>query len=173
MDARTLRVLEYDAVRQRLSGYASSSLGKELAEQIEPTTAPEEVRRLIADRLLTVVVSQGGGKLLGLPIPIYIMVAIALLSHVLLKYTVYGRQVIAVGANDVTARLSGVKSDRIKMIAYALSASTATIAGMRWAIEQGYDQLQPIAGPLKSYTATVTSCCQFSHRLFYGGRVSL
>lgn len=72
----------------------------------------------------------GGGKLLGLPIPIYIMLAIALLSHGLLKYTVYGRQVIAVGANDVTARLSGVNSDRTKMIAYALSAGTATIAGI-------------------------------------------
>jgi ribose/xylose/arabinose/galactoside ABC-type transport system permease subunit len=72
----------------------------------------------------------GGGKLLGLPIPIYIMIAIALLSHALLKYTVYGRQVIAVGANDVTARLSGVNSDRTKMIAYALSAGTATIAGI-------------------------------------------
>jgi ribose transport system permease protein len=72
----------------------------------------------------------GGGKLLGFPVPIYIMLAIALLSHVLLKYTVYGRQVIAVGANDVTARMSGVKSDRVKMIAYALSSGTAAIAGI-------------------------------------------
>jgi DNA mismatch repair protein MutS2 len=49
MDARTLRVLEYDAIRQRLRNCAACSLGKELAEQIEPRIAPDEVRRLIAE----------------------------------------------------------------------------------------------------------------------------
>ncbi len=72
----------------------------------------------------------GSGKFLGFPIPIYIMLFVALLSHILLKYTVYGRQVIAVGANDVTAKLSGVNPDRTRMIAYALSGATATIAGI-------------------------------------------
>lgn len=72
----------------------------------------------------------GGGKFLGFPVPIYIMLAVTILSHLLLKNTVFGRQVIAVGANDVTAKLSGVNPDRIRMIAYTLSAFTATVAGI-------------------------------------------
>ncbi len=38
MDAHTLELLEFDKVRRILAGYASSSLGKELALQVEPTT---------------------------------------------------------------------------------------------------------------------------------------
>jgi len=49
MDARTLRVLEYDAIRERLAEHASSSLGKELASRLEPATDPSIVNRLVAE----------------------------------------------------------------------------------------------------------------------------
>ncbi len=62
MDTRTLRVLEYDAVRQRLRDCASCSLGKELAERIEPTTDPEEVRRLIAETTEARLLLDTGGR---------------------------------------------------------------------------------------------------------------
>jgi DNA mismatch repair protein MutS2 len=38
MDAHTLELLEFDKVRQMLTGYSASGLGKELARQIEPST---------------------------------------------------------------------------------------------------------------------------------------
>ena len=41
----------------------------------------------------------GVGKFLGIPIPIYIMAILVVLSHILLKHTVFGRKTIAVGAN--------------------------------------------------------------------------
>lgn len=72
----------------------------------------------------------GTGRLLGIPVPVYLMLLMTVLSHFLLKNTVFGRRVIAVGANDVTARLSGVDPDRIRMIAYGISSFTATIAGI-------------------------------------------
>lgn len=72
----------------------------------------------------------GTGRLLGIPVPVYIMLAFTVLSHLLLKNTVFGRQVIAVGANDVTAKLSGVDPDRTRIIAYSISAFTATLAGI-------------------------------------------
>ncbi len=72
----------------------------------------------------------GVGKFLGLPIPIYIMVVLIIASHVLLKHTVFGRQAIAVGANEVSARLSGVDPDRVRVIVYVLSAVAATVAGI-------------------------------------------
>ncbi len=72
----------------------------------------------------------GVGKFLGIPIPIYIMVILALGSHILLKHTVFGRQAIAVGANEVSAKLSGVNPDRTRIIVYIISAVTASIAGI-------------------------------------------
>jgi DNA mismatch repair protein MutS2 len=47
MDARTLRVLEYGAIRQRLASHATCSLGKELAAQMLPAADPPAVLRLL------------------------------------------------------------------------------------------------------------------------------
>ena len=72
----------------------------------------------------------GIGKFLGIPIPIYIMFTLVIISHVLLKKTVFGRRAIAVGANEVSAKLSGVNPDRTRIIVYTISSVTATIAGI-------------------------------------------
>ena len=74
--------------------------------------------------------SIGVGKFLGLPIPIYIMLVLILASHFLLKHTLFGRRAIAVGANEVSAKLSGVNPDNTRIVAYILSSGAATIAGI-------------------------------------------
>lgn len=48
MDAHTLELLQFDRVRELLSGYAASSLGRELARQVEPSTEIDVIRREIA-----------------------------------------------------------------------------------------------------------------------------
>ena len=48
MDAHTLELLQFDAVRERLAGYAASSLGRELARQIEPGTNLSTIRAELA-----------------------------------------------------------------------------------------------------------------------------
>ena len=72
----------------------------------------------------------GIGKFLGIPIPIYIMVLLVIVSHILLKHTAFGRRAIAVGANEVSAKLTGVNPDRTRIIVYTISSVTATIAGI-------------------------------------------
>ena len=72
----------------------------------------------------------GVGKFLGIPIPIYIMALLVIVSHVLLKHTAFGRRAIAVGANEVSAKLTGVNPDRTRIIVYTISSVTATIAGI-------------------------------------------
>ncbi len=72
----------------------------------------------------------GIGKLFGIPIPIYIMITLVILSHTLLKTTVFGRRAIAVGANEVAAKLTGINPDRTRIIAFTISGVTATIAGI-------------------------------------------
>ncbi len=62
MDARTLRVLEYDAVRKLLRGHAASSVGKELAEGIEPVGEPEAARRLQSETAQARIVLTDAGR---------------------------------------------------------------------------------------------------------------
>jgi DNA mismatch repair protein MutS2 len=48
MDAHTLDLLEFGKVRELAAGYAASSLGKDLARQVEPATDPEKIRADLA-----------------------------------------------------------------------------------------------------------------------------
>src|SRR5580704_16947679 len=48
MDAHTLELLEFAKVRELLAAYASSSLGKDLATQLEPSTDIENLRLNLA-----------------------------------------------------------------------------------------------------------------------------
>src|SRR5262249_58395021 len=48
MDPHTLDLLEFDKVREVLSGYAASSLGKELARRLGPSTEAEKIRKDLA-----------------------------------------------------------------------------------------------------------------------------
>ncbi|MDP2791037.1 MAG: ABC transporter permease [Rectinemataceae bacterium] len=72
----------------------------------------------------------GTGRFLGLPNPIYIMVVLVLISQFVLKRTAFGRKVMAVGANEVAAKLSGVDPDRIRLQAYAISGMTSAVGGI-------------------------------------------
>lgn len=72
----------------------------------------------------------GTGRFLGLPNPIYIMIVLVLASQFLLKRTSFGRQVMAVGANEVAAKLSGVDPDRIRLASYTLSGMTSAVGGI-------------------------------------------
>lgn len=74
--------------------------------------------------------SIGSDKLLGLPIPIYIMLTLVVISQFVLKRTSFGRQVMAVGSNEVAAKLSGVDPDRIRLVSYTISGVTSAIGGV-------------------------------------------
>lgn len=67
---------------------------------------------------------------LGLPSPIWWTIVVVLIGFYLLQMTVFGRRVYAVGGNLTAARFSGIKSDRIKILAFVFSSMTAVLAGM-------------------------------------------
>src|SRR5947209_6953594 len=48
MDAHTLELLEFSKVRELVAGYATSSLGKDLARLAEPSTSLESIRAELA-----------------------------------------------------------------------------------------------------------------------------
>jgi ribose transport system permease protein len=70
------------------------------------------------------------GAVAGIPNPVLIALAIALLAFLLVRYTTLGEQIIAVGGNEEAARLSGVDVDRVKIAVYALSGVLSSVAGM-------------------------------------------
>jgi ribose transport system permease protein len=72
----------------------------------------------------------GGGDIFGIPNPFIIFCVTAVFFWILLSRTVWGRYVYAVGGNERTARLTGLRVDRLKIIVYILSATVAGIAGL-------------------------------------------
>ena len=72
----------------------------------------------------------GGGTLFGLPVTALIALAAVILGWVILRYTVLGRSIFAVGGNREAARVSGVNIDRTKIWVYVVSGFLAAVAGM-------------------------------------------
>jgi ribose transport system permease protein len=72
----------------------------------------------------------GSGSLFGIPSLVIWSVAVAALGFVVLKYTGFGREILATGGNRMAAEYSGVKTRRIKFIAFLLSGAAAALAGL-------------------------------------------
>lgn len=60
------------------------------------------------------------GAFLGIPIPVWVFLVVALLGAVVLNRTAYGRYVQAIGSNEQVARYAAVDVDRVKIITYML-----------------------------------------------------
>ncbi|NHC43276.1 ABC transporter permease [Bacillus sp. MM2020_1] len=72
----------------------------------------------------------GNGSIGPIPVPIMIMLAIFLLTHLFLTYTQFGRAIYVVGGNATAAKLSGIKVSFILIGVYGISALYAGIAGI-------------------------------------------
>ena len=70
-----------------------------------------------------------------LPAPILTLAVLAVLAHIFLTRTVYGRYLFALGANESAARYSGIDTDRMKVLAYVVSSLLAGIAGILFALD--------------------------------------
>lgn len=72
----------------------------------------------------------GAKGLLFFPPAVWILLAVGLSVAALLRYTRFGRHVVAIGSNEETARLCGVQVRRVKIAVYTLAAALAGIAGV-------------------------------------------
>ena len=61
---------------------------------------------------------------------VWIVIIFAVVLAVTLRSTVFGRHVFAVGSNEATARLCGIRTDRTKVLVYALSGLFCGLAGV-------------------------------------------
>jgi len=90
------------------------------------------------------------GRFLGLPIPIWVILAVTAVAALIMYRTRYGRHVVAVGSNRDVARYSGIKVDRARMTAFIIQGicvaiavilyvprlgSTSATTGMMWELQ--------------------------------------
>ena len=64
------------------------------------------------------------------PVGVWVMIVLAVIVALMLRYTRLGRHIIAIGSNEQTARLCGVRVERTKVIVYMLGALFAGLAGI-------------------------------------------
>lgn len=72
----------------------------------------------------------GGGTLLGIPMPILMLIIFFAACSVLLKKTVLGRYMYAIGGNEQAANAAGIHLNRVKMVVYTLCGGLAGLAGI-------------------------------------------
>jgi ribose transport system permease protein len=72
----------------------------------------------------------GQGYVGVVPVPVVIMLVMMVVFSVVMRRTRFGRHVYATGGNEVAARLSGVKTRRVKLTVYMLSGVISAIAGV-------------------------------------------
>ena len=86
----------------------------------------------------------GKGDILGIPNMVFLMAAALLVVFFAFRYTVIGRRLLAVGGNIEAARLSGIKTGRMIMLANVLSGICASVAAILWVSRMG--TAQPATG---------------------------
>jgi rhamnose transport system permease protein len=71
----------------------------------------------------------GSGDIWGLPVQLYILVAVLIVSALALAGTPLGRCVYAIGNNETAARFAGLQVGRVKLLMYSFSGFMAGVAG--------------------------------------------
>ena len=101
----------------------------------------------------------GTYKIGRIPLLSIIMVLFILIFWFLMRHTVLGRRMYAIGGNEETAKIAGVNVKKYKTIAFALGAAMACITGMLVASRVG--SANTTAGDgyfLKAYAAVYIGC---------------
>lgn len=91
--------------------------------------------------------SIGNSRLLGVPVPVYILLICFAITYILLNHTVFGRYIYCVGGNREAAKLSGIGVKKIIIIAYIISGAMGALSGL---VLSSMNQ-QASAGQAKGY----------------------
>jgi ribose transport system permease protein len=68
--------------------------------------------------------------LLGIPLPALLFIVLLVLAVLLMRFTVFGRSLYAVGSNPIAARLTGIRSRRVLILSFVGSGLAAALSGM-------------------------------------------
>ena len=107
----------------------------------------------------------GTGLVGPVPVPVIIFAIAAVLCHIVLRYTRYGRAVYAVGGNAEAARLSGLRVDRILVSVYVIVGFFSGLAA--FVLSSRLNSSEAVAGI--GYELTVISAVVIGGTSLFGG----
>jgi ribose transport system permease protein len=111
----------------------------------------------------------GAGYVGAVPVPVILAALIFAVAYVTLRFTTLGRYLYAVGANEKAVRLSGVRSERLKLFAFIVTGLCVGVAGM--ILSSLMNAGQPTAG--RGFELTVIAAVILGGTSLLGGRGSL
>lgn len=71
-----------------------------------------------------------GRPVFDVPWPVFIFLLTMILTALVMRFTVYGRSMYAIGSNSIAARLAGIRSARAVFIGFLLSGLAVTVGGL-------------------------------------------
>jgi ribose transport system permease protein len=83
-------------------------------------------------------------RVTGIPLSVLVMLALFVLAHFVLQYTMLGRSTYAIGGNEEASRLAGIPVARTKLIIYAIAGASAAATAVL--LLARLNSAQPIAG---------------------------
>jgi ribose transport system permease protein len=86
----------------------------------------------------------GTGSFLAIPMPVWIVVVLCLITLVICHRTPFGRHLYAVGGSERAARLTGLNVDGIRVVVYVVGGALSGLAGIL--VTARLDSAQPNAG---------------------------
>ena len=105
----------------------------------------------------------GQGDIIGIPVPIILLAVVAVVAHLMLTRTRFGRHVFAYGGNEQAARVSGINISRIMIGIFTMTGVLAGLAGIILAARIGSGNPQLGTGiELDAITATVIGGTSFN-----------
>jgi len=111
----------------------------------------------------------GAGYVGPIPIPVILAAVIFVLGYVALRFTLFGRYLYAVGANQKAARLSGLRAERLKIVAFVITGLCVGVAGL--VLCSLMNAGQPTAG--RGFELTVIAAVILGGTSLAGGRGTL
>lgn len=78
----------------------------------------------------------------GLPVPLIILIIIAVAASLFLNRTIYGRYLLALGNNEDAARFSGIDTRRMKILAYVICSFLSGLGGLLFVLDT--NSAQPV-----------------------------
>lgn len=111
----------------------------------------------------------GQGRIMSVPVPVIIFLACAVIAHIVLKYTRYGRQVYAVGGNPEAARLAGLNVNAIITSVYVIMGFFAGLGS--FVLAARLNSAEAVAGT--GYELTVIASVVIGGTSLFGGAGSI
>jgi D-xylose transport system permease protein len=123
-------------------------------------------RRMIVSAVLVAVFVAMMNAQGGVPLPVIVLVAVAIAGHFLTQHTIFGRYLYAIGSNPDAARLSGINSRKHVLVAFALLGALVGVAALLHTGRVG--SASPDAGTLMELDAI--AACVIGGTSLMGGR---